>query len=349
MGLGIFRHPGLVRCPRAGVCSGSPCAAQGRRRGGTSQVVRARVHGEESDRKDVEACRPRPSAPRTSRRRPQYPQGVERHPEAFLRDHISLRLHMHSRGRVRLAGAGAGAIDCCPSSRRSTTGRLDASWRTKMGRPERGSWVFPFVWGVDCFGQPWCLLLLERKRKEGRGQGPDGDFALLCQILVDLLPVGGGVENHNRPTTTLIQRRHRPSSLFHLHAQLHLDREAKHLAQKSTPIDDMRARYLERHDALPRLRPRPSFLLRRGTPLPFRRRHDGDSRSAPVTPSGTRTLTHTPPSRPSPAAGGSISTHGEIGLLACMAMRAPSPPPPPPPLPPPRPQPCPRCEPDPAG
>lgn len=153
-----------------------------------------------------------------------------------------------------------------------------------------------------------------RKRKDGRGQGPDGDFALLCRILVELLPVGGGVENHNRSTTTLIQRRHRPSSLFHLHAQLHLDREAKHLAQKSTPIDDIRARYLDRHDALPRLRPRPSFLLRRGTPLPFRGRHDGDSRSAPVTPSDTRTLTHTPPSRPSPAAGGSISTHGEIGL-----------------------------------
>lgn len=305
------------------------------------------VHGEESDRKDVEASRLRPSAPRTSRRRPQYPQGAVRHPEAFLRDHISLRLHMHSRGRVRLAGAGAGAIDCCPSSRRSTTGRLDASWRTKMGRPERGSWVFPFVWGVDCFGQPWCLLLLERKRKEGRGQGPDGDFALLCQILVELLPVGGGVENHNRSTTTLIQRRHRPSSLFHLHARS-ISTEKPNTSRKNPPRLMTSARDTSTATMPSRGCDHGHLFFFAGAPLSP---SDDDTmatvgrhQSHPQT--HARSHTHRRPAHHQRQ----VARSQHTGRLACMAMRAASPPPPPPPpLPRPRPRPCPRCEPDPAG
>lgn len=48
--------------------------------------------------------------------------------------------------------------------------------------------VDDFCWSARDF----CSLLEDEGREKGRGQGPDGDFALLLrQILVELLPVGG--------------------------------------------------------------------------------------------------------------------------------------------------------------
>lgn len=138
-----------------------------------------------------------PSATTTSRRRPPCPESMQsRTPEASLRDHTSLRLHMYAvestKSGLAGAGAGAGAIDCCPEP-------SVHDWETGCevtrlpGGTIRGSWAFPFRWTTFCWSaRDFCSLLEDEGREKGRGQGPDGDFALLLrQILVELLPVGG--------------------------------------------------------------------------------------------------------------------------------------------------------------
>lgn len=158
-----------------------------------------------------------------------------------MRDHISLRLHMHAVESTKSGLAGAGAIDCCPEP--SVHDWETGCEVTRQDGTIRGSWAFPFRWTTFCWSaRDFCSLLEDEGREKGRGQGPDGDCALLLrQILVELLPVGGraALKIAISSTTTLIQRRHLCSSLFHLQAQLQRD-EAMALLQKPVPVDALR-------------------------------------------------------------------------------------------------------------
>lgn len=185
--------PGLARRPRAaGVCFGSPCAAQeDRRRGGHRwKGTEGRPDSGHQRRRRVDGVL---RAQRACSRGLQRPLCVTTFPCVCI-------CMQSSRRSSGLAGAGAGAIDCCPEP--SVHDWETGCEVTRQDGTIRGSWAFPFRWTTFCWSaRDFCSLLEDEGREKGRGQGPDGDFALLLrQILVErsFLLGASGVENRNQ-------------------------------------------------------------------------------------------------------------------------------------------------------
>jgi hypothetical protein len=186
-----------------------------------------------------------------------------------------------------------------------------------------GATVCP-VWGERLLlvsGDVWCW-----RRRKGKRAGTCWQLTLLSapdfgrHVCAPSLLGASGVENqhqldHNLNPTS-------PSSLLHLPSSLPVPAQRSQTVHaKNPPRGTPSARESSTHDALPRLRPRPCFLLSWGPPFP--RRYDGDSRHPSHPPQDTRTHTHRRPVHHQRQAARSEHT----ARLACMAMRAASPPP----------------------